>query len=42
LLAHGRVVHGGRTLVTAEARVEDANGVLYAHGSGSFLVYPSK
>jgi uncharacterized protein (TIGR00369 family) len=42
LLAKGKVVHGGRTLVTAEARVEDVNGVLYAHGSGSFLVYPSK
>jgi uncharacterized protein (TIGR00369 family) len=42
LLARGKVVHGGRTLVTAEARVEDTNGVLYAHGSGSFLVYPSK
>lgn len=42
LFTHGKVVHGGRTLVTAEARVEDANGVLYAHGSGSFLVYPGK
>jgi uncharacterized protein (TIGR00369 family) len=42
LLAHGKVVHGGRTLLTAEARIEDAGGVLYAHGSGSFLVYPAK
>lgn len=39
LLAKGRVVHGGRTMVTAEARVEDEKGVLYAHGSGTFLVY---
>lgn len=42
LFARGKVVHGGRTLITAEARVEDASGVLYAHGSGSFLIYPSK
>jgi acyl-CoA thioesterase len=42
LFARGKVVHGGRTLVTAEARVEDGNGLLYAHGSGSFLVYSGK
>jgi uncharacterized protein (TIGR00369 family) len=42
LLAKGQVVHAGRTMLTAEARVEDGAGVLYAHGSGTFLVYQPK
>lgn len=42
LIAKGTVIHAGRTLLTAEARVEDSKGVLYAHGSASFLVYPRK
>lgn len=37
----GTVIHSGRTLFTTEARVVDAGGRLYAHGSGTFLVYPS-
>lgn len=41
LLATGTVIHAGRTMFTAEARVTDASGKLYAHGSGTFLVYPS-
>ena len=36
----GTVIHGGRTMFTAEARVIDRDGKLYAHGSGTFLVYP--
>jgi acyl-CoA thioesterase len=34
------VLHAGRTMLTAEAKVADQAGVLYAHGSGTFLVYP--
>lgn len=34
------VLHAGRTMFTAEARIVDAHGKLYAHGSGTFLVYP--
>jgi uncharacterized protein (TIGR00369 family) len=40
LLCTGTVLHLGRTMSTAEAKVVDANGKLYAHGSGTFLVYP--
>jgi acyl-CoA thioesterase len=42
LHARGKVVHAGRTMLTAEARIEDAEGKLYAHGSGTFLVYPKQ
>jgi uncharacterized protein (TIGR00369 family) len=42
LTATAKVVHAGRTMLTAEARVEDAAGKLYAHGSGSFMVYPKQ
>jgi uncharacterized protein (TIGR00369 family) len=41
LLATGTVIHAGRTMFTAEARVTDDAGKLYAHGSGTFLVYPT-
>jgi uncharacterized protein (TIGR00369 family) len=41
LLCTGNVIHAGRTLLTAEAKVTDENGKLYAHGSGTFLVYPT-
>jgi uncharacterized protein (TIGR00369 family) len=34
----GTVVHPGRTVATAEARVEDAAGKLYAHGTSTILV----
>jgi acyl-coenzyme A thioesterase PaaI-like protein len=27
-------------MLTAEAKVTDAAGKLYAHGTGTFLVYP--
>jgi acyl-CoA thioesterase len=36
----GNVIHAGRTMFTAEAKVAGADGKLYAHGSGTFLVYP--
>jgi acyl-CoA thioesterase len=42
LTATAKVVHAGRSMLTAEARVADATGTLYAHGSGSFLVYPKQ
>jgi uncharacterized protein (TIGR00369 family) len=40
IFATAKTLHVGRTMLTAEAKVEDANGVLYAHGTGTFLVYP--
>lgn len=41
LLCTGTVIHAGRTMFTAEAKVVDDSGKLYAHGSGTFLVYPA-
>lgn len=40
LIATGQVIHRGRTMLTAEAKVADMSGVLYAHGTGTFMVYP--
>ena len=40
-LCTGTVIHAGRTMFTAEARITGENGKLYAHGSGTFLVYPT-
>ena len=37
----GRAVHVGRTTATADARVEDAQGRLYAHGTSTLLILPS-
>jgi len=34
----GTVVHAGRTVATAEGRVEDADGRLYAHGTSTLLI----
>lgn len=34
----GSVIHPGRTIVTTEARLEDADGRLYAHGTSTILV----
>jgi acyl-CoA thioesterase len=42
LTATANVVHAGRTMLTVEAKVADAAGKLYAHGSGTFLVYPKQ
>jgi uncharacterized protein (TIGR00369 family) len=36
--AIGTIVHPGRTVATTEARVEDAAGKLYAHGTSTILV----
>jgi uncharacterized protein (TIGR00369 family) len=35
---HGTVVHRGRNVATAEGRVADAEGKLYAHGTSTLLV----
>ena len=34
----GTVIHPGRRVATTEARVEDADGRLYAHGTSTILV----
>jgi uncharacterized protein (TIGR00369 family) len=34
----GTVVHPGRTVATTEARIEDADGRLYAHATSTILV----
>lgn len=39
LLCRGEVIHAGRRLSTAQARLQDEAGKLYAHGSGTFMVY---
>lgn len=38
LRAIGRLVHPGRTIATAEGRVEDESGRLYAHGSTTCMI----
>lgn len=38
LTCRAEVLHSGRSLATAEARVVDAHGTLVAHGSGTFMV----
>jgi uncharacterized protein (TIGR00369 family) len=37
----GIVVHGGRTVATAEGRIEGADGKLYAHGTSTLLILAS-
>ena len=39
LRATGRLVHCGDRLATAEARVEDEHGKLYAHATTTCLVF---
>ena len=38
LRAIGRAVHVGRSTATADARIEDASGRLYAHGTSTLLI----
>lgn len=40
LLCVGTVFHKGRSTCTAEAKLTDEQGRLYAHGIGTFMVYP--
>jgi uncharacterized protein (TIGR00369 family) len=37
----GTVIHPGRTVATAEARIEGADGRLYAHGTSTLLILGS-
>ena len=39
LRAIGRLVHAGRTTATAEARLEDASGTLYAHATTTCIIF---
>lgn len=36
----GRVLHAGRRLATAEARVTDARGKLYGHATSACMIFP--
>lgn len=36
--AIGRIVHAGKTTATAEARLEDASGTLYAHATTTCII----
>lgn len=38
LRAIGKVVHGGKTTATAEGRLEDASGALYAHSTTTCII----
>ena len=38
----GTVLHVGRQLATAEGRIVDADGTLYAHGTTTCLVFELK
>jgi acyl-CoA thioesterase len=40
LVCTATVLHAGRTMLTSEAKVAGPGGKLYAHGSGTFLVFP--
>ena len=34
----GKVVHGGKSTATAEGRLEDASGALYAHATTTCII----
>lgn len=40
LRCEGKVLHAGGRIATAEARVIDAAGKLYAHGTSTCLIFP--
>lgn len=42
LRAEGRVLSRGRTILTAEAKITDAQGKLYAHGTSTCMVIRSE
>lgn len=42
LRAIGQVIHGGRQLATAEARIVGPDGKLYAHATTTCLVFPAR
>ena len=40
--AEGRLLHRGRSVGTAEGYLRDAAGALYAHGTTTCMIFPSK
>ncbi len=42
LRSEGRVIHAGSRLATAEARLTDASGKLFAHATGTCLVFTAR
>ncbi|MGB7540982.1 MAG: PaaI family thioesterase [Burkholderiales bacterium] len=40
LRAEGRVIHAGKRMATAEGRLIDSAGKLYAHGTTTCMVFP--
>ena len=42
LRCEGRVIHPGKRVATAEGRILDASGKLYAHGSTTMMILPMK
>jgi uncharacterized protein (TIGR00369 family) len=42
LRAEGKIVHGGARIATAEGRIVDQAGKLYAHGSTTCLIMPGE
>jgi uncharacterized protein (TIGR00369 family) len=42
LRAEGRVIHAGSRLATAEARLTDSAGKLYAHAVGTCLIFTAR
>ena len=40
VFCEGTVVHPGRRVATSEARITDANGKVYGHGTCSCMIFP--
>jgi uncharacterized protein (TIGR00369 family) len=40
LLCEGRIVYGGKRMATAEGKLIDRDGKLYAHGSTTCMIFP--
>jgi uncharacterized protein (TIGR00369 family) len=40
--AEGKVIHRSRQIGTAEGRIVDADGKLYAHGTTTCLIFPAR
>jgi acyl-coenzyme A thioesterase PaaI-like protein len=36
----GKVIHNGARIATAEGRLVDTNGKLYAHGTATCMTFP--
>jgi uncharacterized protein (TIGR00369 family) len=42
VVAEGSVIHGGRTVATAEGHLKDSSGRLYAHATTTCMIFPAK